>query len=307
MINNEDPDVAFARRLQQEELGGMNRNRLASLVQNDELGERLLNRGPGGQGQGAAIRDVRNENPTVEVIKCCTFLAEMIATAIVVSVTWRKGRENDQCNRIRNWLIVFSSRLLFWLPISILTFRKRQRNEPTTQIDKIHSWIHILTFLWFIIGQSWIYSGDCTEAKGLWIYALVLIILVYVYLALPIVFMLSCCLCLPCVFVVIRILRKPRNASEAAVRNLETRIFEAPKPPEGDDLEAGQAEELESCVICMEEYKEGEEIKLLPCGHEYHTECVSKWLREHNRNCPTCRHDITMPFPPPPRDPAAPT
>ena len=46
------------------------------------------------------------------------------------------------------------------------------------------------------------------------------------------------------------------------------------------------------CQICLDEYKENETIMTLPCFHEYHEECISIWLRQHNF-CPICRHPIT--------------
>jgi len=33
-----------------------------------------------------------------------------------------------------------------------------------------------------------------------------------------------------------------------------------------------------TCTICMEPLKEGEKIKLLKCGHLFHTTCIRKWL-----------------------------
>ncbi|KAG9476163.1 hypothetical protein GDO78_002970 [Eleutherodactylus coqui] len=50
-------------------------------------------------------------------------------------------------------------------------------------------------------------------------------------------------------------------------------------------------EAAESCVICMTEFKIGEEVTVLPCDHKYHHGCISPWLAstprcpfEHNRN-----------------------
>ena len=33
------------------------------------------------------------------------------------------------------------------------------------------------------------------------------------------------------------------------------------------------------CAICMEEFKENESAKRLPCSHHFHEECISRWLR----------------------------
>ena len=34
-----------------------------------------------------------------------------------------------------------------------------------------------------------------------------------------------------------------------------------------------------SCVICMTEYEENEDIKVLPCSHEFHVPCIDPWLK----------------------------
>ncbi|XP_057546414.1 uncharacterized protein LOC130825285 [Amaranthus tricolor] len=41
------------------------------------------------------------------------------------------------------------------------------------------------------------------------------------------------------------------------------------------------------CPICKEEYVEGEDIGVLQCSHEFHTECITKWLVTKNK-CPIC-------------------
>ncbi|CAO2814828.1 unnamed protein product [Amaranthus hypochondriacus] len=41
------------------------------------------------------------------------------------------------------------------------------------------------------------------------------------------------------------------------------------------------------CPICKEEYVDGEDIGVVQCGHEFHTECITKWLVTKNK-CPIC-------------------
>jgi len=47
----------------------------------------------------------------------------------------------------------------------------------------------------------------------------------------------------------------------------------------------------ERCSICLEEYKQGEELRVLFCGHEFHPKCVDPWLIP-NRRCPLCQYDV---------------
>eukprot|EP00440_Ansanella_granifera_P011419 gb/GFBE01012389.1/.p1 GENE.gb/GFBE01012389.1/~~gb/GFBE01012389.1/.p1 ORF type:complete len:305 (+),score=51.00 gb/GFBE01012389.1/:1-915(+) len=46
------------------------------------------------------------------------------------------------------------------------------------------------------------------------------------------------------------------------------------------------------CMVCLERFQDGENLRILPCLHRYHLGCVDRWLKE-NRHCPVCKHDIT--------------
>ena len=48
----------------------------------------------------------------------------------------------------------------------------------------------------------------------------------------------------------------------------------------------------DSCSICLEDFKTGDNIKKLNCTHIFHKECLEPWLNDNNRNCPMCRTDI---------------
>lgn len=49
-----------------------------------------------------------------------------------------------------------------------------------------------------------------------------------------------------------------------------------------------------SCAICMEDFKEGDELKTLPCLHMYHGHCIDSWLQRDN-SCPICKTPIGRP------------
>ncbi|CAF0923052.1 unnamed protein product [Adineta steineri] len=49
-----------------------------------------------------------------------------------------------------------------------------------------------------------------------------------------------------------------------------------------------QARDNLQCAICMDDFKENDEAKRLPCSHHFHEDCISRWLRLHG-TCPTCR------------------
>ncbi|CAJ0942536.1 unnamed protein product, partial [Mesorhabditis belari] len=47
----------------------------------------------------------------------------------------------------------------------------------------------------------------------------------------------------------------------------------------------------ERCAICLEDYREGSDLRVLFCGHEFHPKCVDPWLLSHRR-CPLCQYDV---------------
>lgn len=46
------------------------------------------------------------------------------------------------------------------------------------------------------------------------------------------------------------------------------------------------------CPICLTEFVEGEEVRILPrCNHGFHVRCIDTWLSS-NSSCPTCRQNL---------------
>merc|ERR1739848_90162 len=50
------------------------------------------------------------------------------------------------------------------------------------------------------------------------------------------------------------------------------------------------------CAICLEDYKEGDTIRFLPCTdlHHFHSDCVDEWLTQ-KKCCPLCKVNIDKP------------
>ncbi|KAF8941692.1 hypothetical protein BGZ58_000028 [Dissophora ornata] len=75
-------------------------------------------------------------------------------------------------------------------------------------------------------------------------------------------------------------------APPEVVSNLPTKVFFQAKAHDNDPVE---------CVICLEDYKDGDELRILPCRHEYHVPCIDSWLTNRKKFCPICKRDICTP------------
>ncbi|KAK9241211.1 hypothetical protein V1525DRAFT_423013 [Lipomyces kononenkoae] len=82
------------------------------------------------------------------------------------------------------------------------------------------------------------------------------------------------------------------RAPKAFVENLPTRIWGTEtNNANGREKLWGSAAE---CVICLEDYVPGQSrVMQLPCGHEFHSTCITPWLTLRKRTCPICKRDVT--------------
>ena len=55
-------------------------------------------------------------------------------------------------------------------------------------------------------------------------------------------------------------------------------------------IEFNEVNEKE-CIVCLEEFKDTENISKLDCNHSYHDDCIQEWFQK-DRSCPLCRYQV---------------
>lgn len=45
----------------------------------------------------------------------------------------------------------------------------------------------------------------------------------------------------------------------------------------------------DSCLVCLDDFKLKQPVRVLKCLHVFHRECVDRWLCESHNSCPVCR------------------
>jgi hypothetical protein len=48
-------------------------------------------------------------------------------------------------------------------------------------------------------------------------------------------------------------------------------------------------------VVCLNEYEAGETLRVLPCTHRFHVECIDRWLLTQSCTCPLCNTAVGLP------------
>ncbi|ETO29843.1 zinc finger (C3HC4-type RING finger) family protein, partial [Reticulomyxa filosa] len=249
----------------------------------------------------------------------------MIVTTTILSIGW-----NDHCKEpLKFWVLLYTCRHFVSIPLRIFMLsihNSKQQHEAITayffffffcgcQMIQISRIVNILTFLWFLVGQSFLFTSKSCQSSApvVWYYCLSIVVIVYIFLALPFLIVVAICICLPCVLIVLRFFAEPEGANNEVIKSLPTRVFkQLDAVKEKSKIKKQEKEKSESkteehekvdedgdddenkpgCAICMADYGDGDVLNTLPCGHEFHKECVAKWL-PIKKICPLCRYDVT--------------
>jgi hypothetical protein len=61
---------------------------------------------------------------------------------------------------------------------------------------------------------------------------------------------------------------------------------------EGEGNDEGNSSSGCCCAICLDEFEDKEKVRVLPCKHKFHEDCLVPWLTERHASCPLCKMDV---------------
>jgi E3 ubiquitin-protein ligase RNF38/44 len=83
-------------------------------------------------------------------------------------------------------------------------------------------------------------------------------------------------------------------SEETIANQLKTKVYSTKAAAINLEEVASDDQETDSCIICQDDFKNEEKIGILRCEHEYHEDCLTKWLLVKNV-CPICKSEALAP------------
>ncbi|CAB3221108.1 unnamed protein product [Arctia plantaginis] len=104
------------------------------------------------------------------------------------------------------------------------------------------------------------------------------------HLLLPFAIIVVLCLLVILIFMIVKCIRDRRQARRHRLPSRSLKKIPTCKFRKGDPYD--------TCAICLDDYQEGERLRVLPCAHAYHALCIDPWLTQNKRVCPVCKRRV---------------
>ncbi|KAL8715047.1 MAG: hypothetical protein Q9220_001004 [cf. Caloplaca sp. 1 TL-2023] len=67
---------------------------------------------------------------------------------------------------------------------------------------------------------------------------------------------------------------------------------DSPSHPRAESDPIANADNGLACSVCTDDFSKGQDVRVLPCNHKFHPECIDPWLLNVSGTCPLCRVDL---------------
>ncbi|KAI9916315.1 hypothetical protein PsorP6_016746 [Peronosclerospora sorghi] len=240
-------------------------------------------------------REARNSRLIMWAISLVN-LPQILAAIVILASSWK---HETLCFRIQVWVLLHTIHLTLTLLLEwTLNYLNRARSNSAIRfreqympvLSQLKYGLDLAGLFWFLVGNMWVISDGarCDDGSAMYQLALWMIIISYAKIFLPCLLLLTLlpilCFCLPCVIRLLSRLQDPmrgKGASKELIDQLELKTYTVNMFPPEDAC----------CCICLNNYEASQSLRVLPCGHHFHQECVDEWLVV-NSTCPTCRKSI---------------
>lgn len=196
---------------------------------------------------------------------------QIVANTIVLIIT-----RNSTCKApLKIFLIVYT--ILVVIQASLFFIKNKEYFhveripdiQENNEIGLFNNFVDAFTLFWYLTGFHWTQECKTCKITDPWLYYTSV---TWIYYGMIIIVS-------PLIAIVLLIL-------------LITYI--RPKLPVITYKKSGDIPKNDAnCTICLNDYDENDQIKLLPCKHHFHKECIDDWFNVDDI-CPLCKKPVNL-------------